>query len=997
MPTSSARSVNARSRTRMLVYRVLVATVGLVVAAGPALAQENNAEYTAKILEFTTEPFFMTPYVDHLPASSTVPTPLDVLGHIAGAADVLSYPAEINEYMRAVAAASPRVEVFSIGTSEEGREMILVVVASEATIQRLDDYKVMLARLGDPRTTTESEAATLVNTAKPMYWATGAIHSGETGSPEMLMELVYRIAVEETDFIREIRDNMIVMVTPVIEVDGRAKQVDVHMARRKDPDVDVPNRLLYWGKYVAHDNNRDGISLSLKLSQNVTRTFLEYRPTVFHDLHESASHLYTSTGRGPYNAWVDPIVINEWNKLAYKEVEEMTALGVPGVYTHDFYDGWAPNYMFWVANMHNAIGRFYETQGAGNGATRVLRTNVERQWHRPNTPLREVMWSIRNNVNMQQSALLIAMNYVASNKEEFLRNFYRKSQRSVAKATTEGPAAYVFPGNDPRPGQQARILRLLQMHGIEVHRADRSFSIQETSYPAGSYVIRLDQPFSRAADMLLDKQYYNPNDPRPYDDVGWTLGPLYNVETVRMEDSEILSVSMTLVNDPINAPGGIHSASRGSPQAYVINYNADNNLAAFRFSHSALQIDAAEESFSIGDRSYNAGSFIIRTSGNTPDLEQILEAAGAKYGFTAYGVSSMPDVSTHNVATPRVAVMHTWSNTQSEGWVRLGLDQYEIPFDYISVHDVRDESNLKDKYDVIIMGPSSTNALSILDGVSGNRPLPWKASDIMPNLGYNDETDDMRGGLELEGVLNLANFVKAGGTFITMTSSSSLPIHFGLARGIRIKQTPNLWARGGVFRVRVTDSESPLVYGYGKELGVYFNSGPVFARAASGFGRFGRFGGFGAAAGDRGEEGSTTARRTGRGGSDEKDIVQGRPRDMGQAGVAEYRRSHEEETPQRRGPSGGLSRNRMIFRFAADVNNLLVSGGVRNGQEMADAPALVDVPLGDGHVLLFSFNPFWRSQTQGSYALVFNALMHHKHLGTGRVAADLATGQPEGN
>src|SRR5690606_35835154 len=165
-------------------------------------------------------------------------------------------------------------------------EMILVAISNEETLAQLDSYKDMLARLGDPRRTSEQEATQLIQRAKPIYWATGAIHAPETGSPEMLMELVYRLAVDESEHIRAIRDNVIVLVTPVIEVDGRAKVVDIHMAPRKDPNGNYPRSPLFWGKYVAHDNNRDGMSLSLRLSQHVMNTFLEYNPTVFHDLHE---------------------------------------------------------------------------------------------------------------------------------------------------------------------------------------------------------------------------------------------------------------------------------------------------------------------------------------------------------------------------------------------------------------------------------------------------------------------------------------------------------------------------------------------------------------------------------------------------------------------------------------------------------------------------------------------------------------------------------------
>ena len=913
--------------------------------------------------------------MDHLPFSETVPTPLDHLGHIAGAPDVLSYPEEVYSYMRALAAASPRVEVFTIGESEEGREMILVVVGSEESIAGLEANKAALRALADPRITTPGQAEEIIASAKPIYWSAGAIHSPETGSPEMFMELAYRLAVGESDFIRQIRDGVIYMMTPIIEVDGRAKVVDLHMGKRKDPDANLPTRPLYWGKYVAHDNNRDNIGQALALSRAVTGTYLEYRPTVFHDHHESASHLYTSTGRGPYNAWLDPIVINEWNRLAYKEVQDMTAFGVPGVYTHDFYDGWGANYMMWVAHMRNSIGRFYETQGAGDASTRIIRSNVERQWHRPSTPLGEVVWGIRNNVNLQQSAVLIAMHEVASNGDEFLRNFYAKSRRSVAKARTEGPAAYVLPADDPRPGQQARLLELMLNHGFEAHRAEDEIEIGETVFPEGSYVVRMDQPFSRGADMLLDKQYYNPDDPRPYDDVGWTVGPLFNAKTVRVEDTAILDAGMTLV-ESVTLAGGVEGGRGGT---YLINYNADNTLAAFRFAHDDLVIHAAEASFTDDDREFNPGTFVIRESDHPEmDLGMVLEEAGAEYGFTAHRTRSELEVALHETRTPRVAVLHTWMNTQDEGWLRVGLDEYGIPYDYISVHDVRDDASLRDAYDVIVMGQQRGDAMGLVRGLQGDDPIPWKATEITPNVGRQASTDDMRGGLGLEGVLHLKEFVDAGGVFVTLAGASSLPIHFGLADGVSIRQTPGLWARGGVFATRVTDQESPITYGY-DDLGVAFNTAPVF-RVGGGGGGFAAF--FGGGGSQNRGPGDTTARRTGRGGADEDDVVQGRARDLGAAGVEAFRAEQEDDDAPGSGFSFGPSTDhiRVVMRFARRADDLLISGGLRNGQVLANAPAVVDVPLGDGHVVMFSFNPFWRSHTHGSYALLFNTLMHHDAL-----------------
>ncbi len=416
-------------------------------------AQPLDTEYTAKIREFTTEPFFLTEFVDHLPRSTSVPTPQKALGYVIGTPEKLTYTKDINAYFRTLAAASPRVKVWTIGKSEEGREMLIAAVSSKENLDRIDRFKQITAKLADPRKTTDAEIAALVHEARPLYWLAGSIHSPETGSPEMLMELAYRLAVEESAHIQAIRKNVIVLITPVVEVDGHDRMVDLYRYRKANPGKQTPP-LLYWGKYVAHDNNRDAMGLALALSNVMMNTFLAWHPQVFHDLHESVPYLYTSTGTGPYNSWLDPIVVSEWQKLAYHEIEGMTRRGVPGVWTHGFYDGWAPNYMFYIANGHNAIGRFYETFGNGGADTRERKlpdSSTSRTWFRPNPPLPKVKWSLRNNINMQQSALLLALKYVSDNGEEFLSNFALKSKRSIAKAKTEGPAAWIIPNDGKRP------------------------------------------------------------------------------------------------------------------------------------------------------------------------------------------------------------------------------------------------------------------------------------------------------------------------------------------------------------------------------------------------------------------------------------------------------------------------------------------------------------------------------------------------------------------
>ncbi|HUG89425.1 MAG TPA: M14 family zinc carboxypeptidase, partial [Planctomycetaceae bacterium] len=290
----------------------------------PASQQKIDEAYTAQIKQHTQDPRIITELVDHLPASDTVPTPLKFHGRIVGTPDELTYAKDIHAYFEALDKTSDRVSTWSIGKSEEGRDMYVLAVADAATIKQLEKFKGMLHQLSDPRKTTEAQAQALLKTAKPIYWLTSGIHSPENGGPEMLMELAYRLAVQETPFVQPIRDNVITFITPVIDVDGREKQVDTYYFNKKRPQGESRLGLMYWGKYVAHDNTRDGMGQILNLTKNVTKTFLDWRPTVLHDLHEQSTYLYASTGTGPDNEAVDAITVDEWWLIAKTEVMEMT-------------------------------------------------------------------------------------------------------------------------------------------------------------------------------------------------------------------------------------------------------------------------------------------------------------------------------------------------------------------------------------------------------------------------------------------------------------------------------------------------------------------------------------------------------------------------------------------------------------------------------------------------------------------------------------------------
>ncbi len=235
--------------------------------------------------------------------------------------------------MRLLEKASPRVKVFSIGKTEEGREMIAVAVAAEGLLAKLEENRARLAKLADPRSIKldDAEAEKLIDASTPVYYVTGAIHSPETGAPTAL-ELAYRLAVDDSAYIKFIRENVITLITPIVEVDGRDRMVDIYRWHLANPGKQWPP-LIYWGHYVAHDNNRDAMGLRLQLTRNVLNTFIGWKAQVLHDLHESVPYLYDNTvGDGPYNAWIDPILADEWQMMGWNNVSEMTKFGYAPAY-----------------------------------------------------------------------------------------------------------------------------------------------------------------------------------------------------------------------------------------------------------------------------------------------------------------------------------------------------------------------------------------------------------------------------------------------------------------------------------------------------------------------------------------------------------------------------------------------------------------------------------------------------------------------------------------
>ena len=805
----------------------------LALAPAQTKQQPQDDEYARVVKEWTTKPEFMSPLVDHLPKAPGIPSPKDVLGYYIGTPKKLTHVADINRYYRALAAATPRVKVFSAGLTDENRECIVVAVSDEDTLRNLDTYKSYLAKLADPRGLSEQEAKRIIAQAKPVYMFTGGLHSAETGPPEMLMELAYRLAVEDSPLFDQIRRNVIVMIGAVSEPDGRDRYVDWYY-RHKINEETERDRVAgppYWGKYILHDNNRD-INYSQITMRNWLKFYLEWHPPIMHDLHESVPFMYTFSGQAPQNPTLDPILYGELPWFSNFEMTKMIGYGMPGVWTHGFVDMWSPGYLGFMSSNHNGMLRMYET--FGNGGANTMKRNVTapeggggapfganqttREWYRPLPPYKEVVWSMRNNTNYMETGVLSALELTSGFSKTVLENFYDKSRNSIKSGTDSAPFGYVLPAGQPDMTRVAFIVNTLRLQGIEVGRATSEVKLKEGTFPAGSLIVKRNQPYGRLAKILLEKQQYPDLNLRTYDDTGWTMGLMNHAQVQEIGDKAVLDVPVQPV-DTLTIAGSV----KGNGPLLAVLHNGSNSLVTLRYRLKNLKFEAIERSVTIGDTELPAGSLLVQS---TPEAKSQIEELGLK----AVALAEPPNAPKHLVDLPRLAVYSTWGTTQDVGWVRYAFDHFEVAYDLIYKERVR-QGHLRDSYDVIVI-PNQVRGSAkslVFDIESKGRPLAYTKTADFKSLGEYGSSEDITGGMGLAGVEEFEKFVSDGGVLITLGASSFFPADFGITRTVdAARTTPQFYAPGPIVEAEILKPQHPIFYGYTKKVvPVRYANGPL--------------------------------------------------------------------------------------------------------------------------------------------------------------------------
>ncbi len=914
----------------------LVLGTVVCLAASWAAAQDPYAPDTAEpgsveaIRQYTTDPRFVSPWVAYVPESAGVPSPSEVLGHIVGAPGELSHTAEIYRFFRELARTSDRVHLEVIGRTLEGRDILLVAVADEEGIRDLSRLKAVTAALADPRKTSPDKAEQMVRNARPFYFINAALHADETGSVEMVMELAYRLAVSEQPMIRRIRENVVVLINPVSNPDGRDKMADwFYRFLKGKTDYDTLPRQSppYWGRYVFVDANRDAHQLAFEETRAVHRMFHDYHPIVVHDLHEAIALLQTWNGTGPYNPHLDPIVTSAFLEMSFHEVTALTALGMPGVWTWNFGEGFGHHFLDSVAMNHNSIGRGYETYGNAGAETleRILEEGaITREWYRPMPPSeRTLNWSMRDNVNYQETALLAILDYTAKHATEMLHNFYRTGFKSWRKGVEEKPYAFVIPPDQPDRRRVTQMVNRLMSQRIEVGRSTEAIRVQEGVFPKECYVVRLDQPYRNyALDLLTPQEFPKDSENPPYDDISWALPIHYGVEVERIDDEKIKTIPLEPLTEAVHAEGEV----RGQGPVFVLQDSGQEALLAARFRLSRFAVEIAEEPFVVGTTEYSRGSWILPAQeGLRPELDKVATELALDFA----SAPTMPDVVRHPAVVPRIGVWVPWADTDSIGWIRYTLDQEAIPYTYLRDEEIR-AGNLLQIVDVIVYGNVLLELPGQIHGIERRHgPMPFTKTPEFPSHGVPVASEDITGGIGWKGMGNLQEFLEAGGIFITLGRGTTLALESGLARNLRPSKVQGIFTPGAELKATFTQPNHPLAYGYPKVTSAFRSNYTVY---------------------DLPRRWLTMA----------------------------YCTSCLD---------GPVNREPVVLQWGTGdggddgkAQSMVVSGGARGEEKLEGLPAILDLAVGKGHLLAFNFNPLHRDLNHSDFRFLWNGILNWNAL-----------------
>ncbi|MFO7979959.1 MAG: M14 family metallopeptidase [Candidatus Aminicenantes bacterium] len=748
-------------------------------------------------------------------AVAELPSPREYLGFEVGADRKLADMNQIIDYFMILGEQSPRILVKEVGKTTMGNPFIVAVITSVENHKNLEEYQSIQQKLADPRTLKPGEAEELISQGRAVVMVNCSIHATEIAACQMSMKLAYDLAVNDDQKTQKILDNVVLLLTPMHNPDGIQMVADWY---KKHLGTKYEGGRMPWlyHKYVGHDNNRDWFMFTQKETKLTIKVHNDWHPHVIVDMHQMGStgpRLFVPPFVDPYEPNIDPILRQEVAVMGTFMASELTSEGKAGVMHSVWFDAWTPARAY--HHYHGGIRILTEA------ASVKIATPIEIPWENLSPQVKQEsvampmpwkggLWTLGDIVDYDTSAVQAALTHTACLRENWVRNYYRIFKKAVER--TDPPYSYIIPKEQRDLSTALKMLNILKMGGVEIHRAEKSFKAEGFQYPEGTFIVYMAQPFGGFAKTLLEPQVYPEireyqGGPlkTPYDVVGHTLPFLMGVTAIKAD--EPFRAETTLLKE-ITRPDSIIEGEKGAC-FYVWGHQSNDDIVAVnRLLKKGYEVSWAAEEFKSGGKTYPQGTMILKSSEQTVnDLTDVSEDIYVRFE----GISKSPGIKVYSFQKPRLGLYKSWTASMDEGWTRFVLEQFEFEYQSVFDEDFR-AGNLIQDFDVIIFPSLSDRA--IVQGLSEEEIPPKYA-----------------GGIGEIGVMNIKKFIQNGGTLITLNSSSEFAVkslHLGVENTVSNLSRDEFFIPGSLLKV-VNVSDHPITYGYTRDAAVFFRRSPVFS------------------------------------------------------------------------------------------------------------------------------------------------------------------------
>jgi hypothetical protein len=759
--------------------------------------------------------FFASPM-----AVAQVPTPASVLGHTPGDDFYLADYADTIRYFHALAAASDRMKMFTVGKSTRGQNIEVAVISSPENLAKLDDYKKTAGRLARAEDLNDEQAKGLARGSKVIVHIDGGLHSDEVAGTQHTMILAYNLlAAKDDPEISAILDQVILVLWPTLNPDGQ--DMVVHWYRQNlGTKYEVSPLPWLYQDYVGHDNNRDGYMMNMKEEQVVTKAELEYSPVIFYCQHQTApfpARIWIPPFSDPISSNISPYVRSWLNVVGTNMSAYLDAHNMPGAISESRFDNWYAGFTDWAGVFRNEISFFTET-ALYRYATPRFYTADEfpkndqdlRALTMYTTPWEGGWWHLKDAVDYMVSGSMSVLDLAAKNRETLLYNRYQAARDNIQHFKKEPPFAYVISDKQADTPEAGLLAQKMIDNGLDVYATKSGFQVNGVTYPAGSWVIPMDQPYSALAKELFERQHYpdalengtSKAIDLPYDVTGWTLSLQMGVDVDAVTDPLGTDQRALLAKiDAVQLPDGTVD---GAGTLFAVSHKVN---AAFQLVNAVLQqggtVSLAQDPVKTVQGT-ETGAFLIGGLSRAA-----LDGLTKKYGVSAVSVAA--PAHTLPIKKARVGLYRPWAPSIDEGWTRWVLENYGFEPKSLYNADIR-SANLKSRYDIIVLPDMSTRGMMAGYGVG-----------IVPG--------QYVGGVGEDGIDHLREFVREGGTLIAFnrTASNLIPLmSLPVKNVLDGARSDKFFCSGALLRVETEHAEQPVNFGVSESPVVMFQAGPAF-------------------------------------------------------------------------------------------------------------------------------------------------------------------------